>query len=232
MTTTLITGGTRGLGRESARRLVEAGHTVYLGARDARRGREVAEEVGARPLVLDVLDDASTEAAAERVREQSGHLDVLINNAGIPGPVQPAGRISAQDVREVYETNVFGVVRVTRAFLPLLELADAPRVLNISSGLASFARWTGPAGVPPQDGPYLAYASAKAALNMLTVHYAGAYPGMRFTAVNPGPTATGLNVATGTQTLQEGTAAIVAVACDDGPGPTGTFLAAQGPLPW
>lgn len=124
MAATLITGANKGLGFETARRLVAAGHIVYIGSRDAERGRRAAEQLGARPVPIDVTDDASAAAAAKTV-EADGGLDVLINNAGIEvhaagGAVIGAAELTADVMREVFETNVFGVVRVTHAFLPLL----------------------------------------------------------------------------------------------------------------
>src|SRR4051812_47840477 len=113
MTTTLITGATRGLGRETARRLIADGHDVWAAGRDEQRGRAAADELGARFVQLDVTDDASVEAAAAHV-EQHGGLDVLVNNAGIVGPRKQPAELTAADMRDAFETNVFGVVRVTR----------------------------------------------------------------------------------------------------------------------
>ncbi len=231
MTTTLITGANKGLGRETARRLIAAGQTVYLGVRDLDRGRRAADELGARLLVLDVVDDESIERAAAELARECDHLDVLINNAGIGGPAKHAGEMSAADVRDVYETNVFGVVRVTRAFLPLLHLAPHPRVINVSSGLGSLS-FSADADQPAAVGPYLAYASSKAALNMLTVQYARAYPRLRVNAVNPGFTPTDINHFTGTQTLEQGTEALVRMATTETDGPNAAFLDAHGPVAW
>jgi NAD(P)-dependent dehydrogenase (short-subunit alcohol dehydrogenase family) len=148
MTTTLITGANKGLGFETARRLIAAGHTVYVGSRDAERGRRAAERLGARSVLLDVTDDASVAAAAKTI-EADGGLDVLVNNAGIEGRSENGGVIGAAEVtadvmRTVFETNVFGIVRVTHAFLPLLRRSAAPVVVNVSSGLASLTRVTTP----------------------------------------------------------------------------------------
>lgn len=124
MTITLITGANRGLGFETARRLVEAGHTVYLGARDAQRGREASERIGARTVEIDVTSDQSVQAAAQHVRDEAGVLDVLVNNAAIvegrtsSGDWPTVGDVTAADLERVYATNVFGLVRVTHAFLP------------------------------------------------------------------------------------------------------------------
>ena len=235
MTTTLITGANKGLGFETARRLVEAGHTVYVGARDADRGRAAAERIGARFLLIDVTDDASVQAAVKTV-ETDGGLDVLVNNAGIElrGPgnsVPPAGDTTADEMRTVYETNVFGVVRVTHAFLPLLQRSPAPIVVNVSSGLASLAGLSDPDS-PAHFYQALAYPSSKTAVNMITVQYAKAFPGLRINAVEPGFTATDLNGRTGTQTVEEGAEIIVRMAQVGPDGPTGGYFDIDGPLPW
>jgi NAD(P)-dependent dehydrogenase (short-subunit alcohol dehydrogenase family) len=139
MTTTLITGANKGLGRETARRLIELGHTVYLGCRDAGRGQQAAADLGGVPLLVDVTSDASVAAAAAQIRERAGLLDVLVNNAGVAGGLRPAADTTAADMLAVYDTNVFGVVRMLQAFLPLLERSPAPVVVNVSSGLGSLA---------------------------------------------------------------------------------------------
>ncbi len=215
MTTTLITGATKGLGLETARRLTAAGHTVYLGARDAGRGAEAAAALGARLLLIDVTSDDSVRAAAEQVRAEVGHLDVLVNNAGISGGRKPPGEVTASDMRAVYDTNVFGVVRVTHAFLPLLADSGAPVIVNVSSGMGSLAVTTDPARFE-STLLGLAYPSSKSALNMITSQYAKAYPAIRINAVDPGYTATDLNGHRGTQTVQEGAEIIVSGALVSG----------------
>ncbi|MGP3922742.1 SDR family NAD(P)-dependent oxidoreductase [Streptomyces sp. 8N616] len=235
MTVTVITGANKGLGFETARRLIEQGHTVYVGARDARRGEEAARALGARPLLIDITDDQSVTAAAEAVRAEAGHVDVLINNAGIAGPASPTGELTAADLQQVYDTNVFGAVRTVRAFLPLLEVANSPAIVNVSSGLGSLAINADPAAytaILPAWAPLLAYNSSKAALNMLTVLYAQKYTQIRLTAVDPGFTATDLNGHQGTQSVEEGAAVITAAATAGPDAPTGTFLGASGPVPW
>jgi len=227
MTTTLITGANRGLGFEAARRLIADGHEVWLGARDADRGRAAAEELEARFVQLDVTDDASVAAAADAV----GALDVLINNAGIVGDRKPVLETTADDIRRVYDTNVFGVVRVTRAFLPLLEHSDNPVIVNVSSGMGSIGVTSDPERLESTIVS-LAYPSSKTALNMLTSQWAKALPGMRVNAVDPGYTATDFNDHRGTQTMQEGTDAIVRMANIDQSGPTGTFTDRHNTVPW
>jgi NAD(P)-dependent dehydrogenase (short-subunit alcohol dehydrogenase family) len=231
MTTTLITGATKGLGLQTARRLIAAGHTVYLGARDSQRGKQVAADLGADMVLIDVTSDDSVEAAAALVREQAGQLDVLVNNAGISGGRKPPGEVTAADMRAVYDTNVFGVVRVMHAFLPLLETSGTPVVVNVSSGLGSLAVTNDP-GRFESTLLGLAYPSSKAALNMLTSQYAKAYPAIRINAVDPSYTATDLNEHRGTQTVEEGTEIIVRMATIGADGPTGGYFDASGTVPW
>jgi NAD(P)-dependent dehydrogenase (short-subunit alcohol dehydrogenase family) len=235
MTTTLITGANKGLGFETARRLAAAGHTVYLGSRDAERGRRAAEQLGARAVRLDVTDDASVRAAVEII-EADGGLDVLVNNAGIEerGPgnaVIGAADVTAEVMRRTFETNVFGTVRVTHAFLRLLQRSAAPVVVNVSSGLASLTEVTTP-GTPRYAYPGVAYPASKTAVNMITVQYAKAFPNMRINAVEPGFTKTDLNGNTGFQTVEQGAEIIVRMALVGPEGPTGGYFDAEGPLPW
>jgi NAD(P)-dependent dehydrogenase (short-subunit alcohol dehydrogenase family) len=227
MTTTLITGANRGLGFEVARRLVAAGHEVWIGARDETRGEQAAETAGARFVRLDVTDDASVAAAAERV----GALDVLVNNAGISGGRISPGEATADDMRTVYETNVFGAVRVLRAFIPLLEKSPAAVVVNVSSGVGSLSLAADPGGAW-REANFPVYASSKAALNMLTIRYAAAFPRMRINSVDPGFTATDFNQHRGTQTVEEGAEAIVRYALIPVDGPTGGFFDRNGGVPW
>jgi NAD(P)-dependent dehydrogenase (short-subunit alcohol dehydrogenase family) len=235
MTATLITGANKGLGFETARRLIAAGHTVYLGSRDAERGRRAAGQLGARAVQLDVTDDASVTAAVKAI-EADGGLDVLVNNAGIEmrtegNAVPGAAEITADLMRSLFETNVFGVVRVTHAFLPLLQRSAAPVVVNVSSGLASLTRLTTP-GTPAYAYPGVAYPASKTAVNMITVQYAKAFPDMRINAVEPGFTKTDLNGNTGLQTVEEGAEIIVRMAQVGTDGPTGGYFDAEGTLPW
>ncbi len=231
MTITLITGGNKGLGYESARRLIDVGHTVYLGARDAERGQKAAAELGAQFVALDVADDASVDAAAAELAQREGHLDVLINNAGLS-----EGRIAAEDVSaagmlEIYQVNVFGIVRMTQAFLPLLRAAETPVIVNVGSGLGSLAVVTNPERFE-STFPVPIYGSSKAAVSMLTVQYAKALPGFRINVVDPGYTATDINGNSGPQTVAEGTDAIVRLATIGADGPTGAFFDRHGVVPW
>jgi NAD(P)-dependent dehydrogenase (short-subunit alcohol dehydrogenase family) len=231
MTTTLITGANKGLGRETARRLLADGHDVWLAARDEARGRVVAQELGARFVQLDVTDEYSVAAATAQVAAESGRLDVLINNAGITGGRIPPADTTGDDMRRVFDTNVFGIVRVTRAFLPLLERAANPVIVNVSSGMGSLAVTSDPNRLE-STLIGLTYPSSKTAANMLTSQYAKAFPKIRINAVDPGYTATDLNGHNGTQPVEEGANVIVAMAELDGSGPTGTFSDQHGRVPW
>jgi NAD(P)-dependent dehydrogenase (short-subunit alcohol dehydrogenase family) len=234
MTTILITGANKGLGLETARRLVDEGHTVIVGARDPERGRAAAEKTGGHFLPLDVTSDPSVSAATETVRERFGHLDVLVNNAGITGPLKEPAETSVEDVRTVYDTNFFGVLRVTQAFLPLLRESDRPTVVNVSSGLGSLTIADDPerhSRLLPVYYPNLGYNSSKAALNMLTAQYAKLFPEIVFNTVDPGWTATDLNGHTGPQPVEEGAEVIVRMAVQSS-GATGGFHGNHGPVPW
>ena len=229
MTTILITGANKGLGREAARRLLALGHDVWIGARDPERGREAAEALGARYVGIDVTDDASVAQAAEEVAAATGgSLDVLVNNAGISGRFADIADITAADVEEVFAVNVLGPVRTFHAFLPLLRKAPAGVVVNVSSGLGSHAVTSDPERIESSfQAP--AYTSSKAALNMLTTQWAAAVPELRINCVDPGYTATEFNNHSGPQTVEEGTDAIVRMATIGADGPTGTYRTATDP---
>jgi NAD(P)-dependent dehydrogenase (short-subunit alcohol dehydrogenase family) len=226
MTVTLVTGANKGLGFEVGRQLLAAGHQVWIGARDPERGKRAADALNARFVQLDVTDDASVQAAARTV----GELDVLVNNAGVAGERTDPAQTTAEHMRSVYETNVFGPVRVLHTFLPILQKSERPVVVNVSSGLGSVAIAADP------DSPWAAfamvYASSKAALNMLTVKYAAALPAMRVNSVDPGFTATDLNQHRGTQTVEEGARVIVQYALIGSDGPSGGFFSSTGPTSW
>jgi NAD(P)-dependent dehydrogenase (short-subunit alcohol dehydrogenase family) len=156
---------------------------------------------------------------------------VLVNNAGIAGRRTPAGEVTAADVQPVFETNVFGVVRVTHAFLPLLERSDGPVIVNVSSGMGSIAVTTDPERLE-SSLIGIAYPASKTAVNMITTQYAKAFPQIRINAVDPGYTATDLNGHSGTQSVEEGADAIVAMATIGPSGATGTFVDRDGVVAW
>jgi NAD(P)-dependent dehydrogenase (short-subunit alcohol dehydrogenase family) len=234
----LVTGANKGIGHEIARQLARRGHTVYLGARDAARGREAAEKLraeglDARPLRLDVTDDASVAAAAAALEQEPGRLDVLVNNAGIAIDDGPPSRVSMDALRRTYETNVFGVVRVTQALLPLLRRSDAGRIVNLSSSLGSLARNTDP-GWPFAAVKLLAYNSSKSAVNAITVQLAFELRDtpVKVNAADPGYVATDMNQQRGVRTVEQGAAAPVRLATLPADGPSGGFFDEAGPVPW
>lgn len=217
MTTTLITGANKGLGLETTRRLLEAGHTVYAGMRDTSKGTDAAA-LGAHVVQLDVTDDESVASALRSLPE----LDVLINNAGITGSNPPIEEFDASSLHAVYDTNVYSIVRVTQAAIPLLKASSNPVIVNVASGLG-FPRFTQDASRVESHVLAPGYNSSKAAVIMLTVQYAKALPDFRINVVDPGYTATDLNGNSGHQTVTEGTDAAISMATIPVDGPTGTF---------
>jgi NAD(P)-dependent dehydrogenase (short-subunit alcohol dehydrogenase family) len=228
MTVTLITGANKGLGYEAARELIERRHTVYLGARNVERGEAAAYELGGTFVQLDVTDDSSVETALRVIAENEGHLDVLINNAGISTTADVTGPVALT----VFDTNAIGLIRVTQAALPLLAQSDNPVVVNVSSALGSFWAVTNPER-RQFHFPSIVYGSSKAAVSMLTVQYAKAFPGIKFNAVEPGFTATDLTPFSGAgQPVEKGAEVIVRMATLGKDGPTGTFQEGEGELAW
>lgn len=229
-TTTLITGANKGLGYEAARRLLDLGHRVWIGARDAERGRAAATTLGTDFVQLDVTDQRSVDGAVKVIADAGG-LDVLINNAGILGTGAAVAETTPAELEAVFATNVFGAVRVLQAFSGLLDRSPCPVVVNVSSGLGSLALSTRE-GTSQAAYLTLGYPASKAALDMLTIKWAAIHPRWRVNAANPGFTATDLNGNTGTQNVIEGTDAIVELACLGADGPSGTLVSRDGPVPW
>lgn len=235
-TTALVTGANKGLGRETVRRLGELGWHVFLGARDADRGKAAAAELAEAGLnvefvQLDVTSADSIAAAVIEVGARTPRLDVLVNNAAIGGSLDhPAGQVAA-DLRGVFETNVFGPVEVTHAFLPLLRASTHPRIVMVSSGIGSLTLTSDPSRFESQLLG-LPYPTSKTALNMITSQYARALPDIKVNAADPGYTATDLNNHSGYQTVTEGTDAIVQLATLGPDGPTGTFINREGAVAW
>jgi NAD(P)-dependent dehydrogenase (short-subunit alcohol dehydrogenase family) len=227
MTITLITGANKGIGYETARQLIEAGHIVYIGARSIERGEKAAAELGARFVQLDVTDDASVAAAMKTIEDAEERLDVLVNNAGIA-----LVGLNGPDALKVFDTNAIGVIRVTQAALPLLRKSENPVVVNVSSALGSFWAVTNPER-PAFHVPAIVYGASKAAVSMLTLQYAKAMPEIKFNAVEPGYTATELGGAvTGGRPVEESAKVVVRVATIGTDGPTGTFQEDAGELGW
>ncbi|MEU8637850.1 SDR family oxidoreductase [Amycolatopsis sp. NPDC048633] len=234
---TLVTGANKGIGREIAARLAALGHTVVIGARSAELGEQAAAELGTESVVLDVTDPASVAAAASRIEERYGRLDVLVNNAAISRP--PGTDLSHQSpssadlgtLRAIFETNYFGVITVTNTLLPLLRRSAAPRIVNVSSSGASLARNADPATELPISA---GYTPSKTALTALTLQYARELrpDGILVNAVCPGYCATDLNNHSGYRTPAQGAASAVRMATIPKDGPTGTFVDDEGPVPW
>ncbi|HEX2177076.1 MAG TPA: SDR family oxidoreductase [Nocardioidaceae bacterium] len=244
----LVTGANKGIGRGAAVQLAAQGMTVVIGARDPRRGEEAAAALRATggdvcAVTLDVTDPATVQAAAKQVGARFDHLDVLINNAGITG----SGQVSPADaydqvpstvdlgmVRAVFETNVFGVISVTNAMLPLLRRSPAPRIVNVSSHASSLTITSDPDGPFATLLPSAAYAPSKTALTALTVQYANELrkDGILVNAVAPGFVATDSNNHTGFLAVEQGAAVVVRLATLAPDGPTAGFFGAEGPVPW
>ena len=222
------------------------GFTVLVGSRNLEHGETAAKSTGtdARALQLDVTNRASIAAAAGRIRNEFGHLDVLVNNAAISHAgksgrsleeITKSGRLSdasLDDVRAVFETNVFGVIAVTQATLPLLREAPAGRIVNVSSAGGSLTLNADPKN--PHRSMFGTYSSSKTALNAVTLAFALALEpaGIKVNAACPGFTATDLNDFQGTRTVQQAAREPVRLALLDMNGPTGTFPIEDGALPW
>lgn len=234
----LVTGANKGIGYEIARQLAGQKMTVLVAARDAERGRKAVDTLKSagdvRFVQLDVNNAESIKKAAAYVSAEFGKLDVLVNNAGIIAEGDGAPSVATIDaVRTTFETNFFGVLAVTQAFLPLVRKSDAGRIVNLSSGLGSLTLNADPkwdfAAVK-----YLGYNGSKAALNMLTVQLAYELRDtpIKVNAINPGYTATDLNGNQGTQSVAEGAEAAVRFSLLGADGPTGAFVNKDGDDPW
>ena len=253
-TIALITGANKGIGFETARQLGARGVTVLAGARDAARGRQAEqalrdalagqEGAEARYVPLDVTDAKSAQEAADWIDREYGRLDILVNNAAIAVGGGAPSQTDLEAMREVYETNVFGVIAVTNAMLPLLRRAPAARIVNVSSEVGSITATTDPASPLGQMPASLAYPSSKSALNMITAMYAKELRDtpVKVNAANPGYTATDLNRHSGFRSVAEGAEASVYLATLGPDGPSGLLWGhlwtadgpadAYGPLPW
>lgn len=245
----LVTGANQGIGLQIASDLASHGFIVLVGSRDLARGEAAAKKIGtaAHALQLDVTDHASIRAAAARIGEKFGHIDVLIQNAAISNTNKKSGQsvedyaattrpsnVSLDEMRAVWDTNVFGVLAVYQAMLPLLRKSDNARIVNVSSGVGSLTTACDPAY--PYRGIFgPVYPASKTALNALTVAMAIELEGegIRVNAVSPGYTKTNLNGYAGIETLEQGAREAVRVALLGRDGPTGTFTRADNvTIPW
>ncbi len=250
LTIALITGANKGIGYETARALGAQGATVLVGARDAEAGQRAADElkqagIDARPVRLDVTDADSVARAAEWIGAEFGRLDILVNNAAITGGPQGGATASTASIavlREVFETNVFGLVAVTNAMLPLLREAPAARIVNVSSEVGSVALTTEPQS-PMWAMTSIPYGTSKTAVNMITTKYAKELhdTAIKVNAANPGYTATDLNGRSGFRTPEQGAEPSVYLATLSADGPTGILWGSRwgatdgieyGQLPW
>ena len=242
----LVTGANKGIGREIAKELANKGLTVVIGSREISKGQEAATSIGkgAVAVQLDVTDRASIASAAAFIKAEFGRLDVLVNNAGIAYAGDPrdtfetkvqsqyVATASLDDIRTLFETNVFGVVAVTQAMLPLLREAPAARIVNVSSEVGSLALTASPAN--PVRSLFGIYGASKTALNALTLKLALELEqtGIKVNAATPGYTATDLNSFQGTRTVSEAAREPVRLALLGPDGPTGTFSDENGPVAW
>jgi len=242
----LVTGANQGVGNEIAKALAANGYIVYIGSRKLENGQKAAEKIGenAKAIQLDVTRQQTIEAAIARIGQEDGRLDLLVNNAGIshggtspksPEELMNTGRavnVSLDEVRTVWETNVFGVIAMTQAALPLLRKSSAARIVNVSSGLGSLT-WISDPACWARDHFGIVYAASKSALNAVTVAFALELEkeNIKVNATSPGYTATALNNFQGTDSLEVGSREPVRVALETD-GPTGGFTGPEGPLPW
>lgn len=235
-----MTGANKGIGFAIARGLGRLGFTVLVGARDRERGDEAVAElcgegIDGRLCVIDVCDDESVATAAAAIRAEHGCLDVLVNNAAVKFEFHPAppSHASLEMVRETYETNVFGTMRVIHAMLPLLLAAPAPRIVNVSSGLGSLTLATTP-GSKYQTKPMLGYNTAKAALNSVTVQFANEFrdTALKVNVADPGYTRTDMTHNDGSRAPEQAAEVVVRLATLPDDGPTGTFFDDRGVVPW
>ncbi|HTX49633.1 MAG TPA: SDR family oxidoreductase [Caulobacteraceae bacterium] len=229
----LVTGANKGIGKAIVAGLLHDGFVVYLGSRNATNGQEAAADLAShgdvRPLQLDVTSDADVTAAAALIERECGHLDALVNNAGANVGYQKPTEETPDNLRYVYETNVFAVVRVTNAFLPLLKKAPAGRIVNVTSKRGSIGEpgaWVGQ--------PSMTYSSSKTALNALTVHYARELQDtpIKVNGAAPGHVATEFNGFRGTRTPEQGAAVAVRLATLPADGPTGAVFEDDQQLQW
>ncbi|MCX5511920.1 dehydrogenase [Kaistia algarum] len=244
----LVTGANQGVGFQLAKELVANGVTVLVGSRNFERGEAAAGRIGdgAIPIQIDVTDLGSIAAAAERIRNEFGRLDLLVNNAGISNTregavsiadyiqTSRASNVSLDEVRAIWDTNVFGVLAVYQAMLPLLRLSADARIVNVSSTVGSLATNADPA-FPYRSIFAPGYAASKTALNAMTlammIELEGT--GIKINLVSPGFTSTNLNNYEGTESLEDGSREVVRVALLGPDGPTGTYTSWENAtIPW
>jgi NAD(P)-dependent dehydrogenase (short-subunit alcohol dehydrogenase family) len=235
--TALVTGANKGIGFETARQLAQQGFTVWLGSRDEARGEAAAKDLDGdvRVIRLDVTDTDSITAAAARIGDETGALDVLVNNAGMAigeGEGFPS-TVRLDTIQRTFDVNFYGALRVTQAFLPLVRQAPAGRIVNVSSTMGSITALTAP-GSPQAEIPAFAYTASKTVLNTLSGLLAVELRDtpVKINSVCPGYNATDINNNSGTQHPSEGAKVVVRAATLPADGPSGTFFDVNGPLGW
>ncbi len=235
----LVTGANKGIGKEIARQLALKGVFVLLGARDKTRGQQAEADLKAHGLTvqylpLDVTNQQSVDRAAAYVNAHYDRLDILVNNAGVALDWGRPSETEFEALQKTYDTNVFGVFRITKAMLPFLRKSKAGRIVNVSSALGSVTLTADPHGPFQGRSMLLAYCSSKSALNMLTLQFAGELQssGIKVNAVTPGYVATDMNQNQGTRTVEQGAATPVRLALLPDAGPTGGFFSDEGVVPW
>ena len=235
----LVTGATRGIGLETVKQLAQNGVHVLLAGRDKSKADEAAkglrdQNLDVDSIALDVTDDKSIAAAAGDVEKKYGHLDILINNAGVLADEmgKKPSEQSASTWRKTFDTNVFGLVETTKAFLPLLRKSQAGRIVNVSSGLGSLTLHSDPASAI-YNFKIPAYDVSKSAVNAWTVHLAWELKdtAIKVNAIHPGSVKTDMNSA-GSLDVEEGAKSSVELALIGNDGPTGSFSHLGQPLPW
>ncbi|WEO77299.1 SDR family NAD(P)-dependent oxidoreductase [Cryobacterium sp. SO2] len=236
----LVTGAERGIGKECARQLLECGYTVILGCYDLSEAAITARELSplgtVHVVALDVADDDSIAAAMEAVADITPVIDALVNNAGVTA-LGSARDVTRAQLHSLFDVNAFGAALLTRAALPLLARASSPRIVNVSSGGGSLTRAAAFAAAGGPGAAILAYASSKAALNMITVQTRltlDSDPALRHIKINsvgPGTTATQVSGFVG-QHPSDGARVLVLMATLDDDGPTGGFFEWEGPVEW
>ena len=238
-TIALVTGANKGIGREISRQLAAKGILVLMGCRDPERGKKAAADLRDQGLPvefiqIDVTSPPSVDQAAAEIERRHGRLDILVNNAGIALDWFPGSELTVETLQKTYETNVFGVFRVIKALLPLLKKSKRGRIVNVSSGLGSLTLNADPNSPLTLRNTLLAYCSSKAALNMITIHFANELKsaGMKVNSANPGFTATDMNQHRGTKTVEQGAATPVRLALLPDDGPTAGVFSDDGPQPW
>lgn len=240
----LVTGANQGIGKEIAKALITNGYIVYMGSRNLANGQKAAAELGGIAIELDVTKQDTIQATVAQITAEQGRLDLLVNNAAISHTGKPgrtleevtaesrASIVSMDEVKTIWETNVFGVLAITQALLPLLRSSSAARIVNVSSGMGSLT-WVSDPSCWARDGFNPAYAASKTALNAITMAFAIELEkeNIKVNAVSPGFTATALNNYQGTDSIEVGSREPIRVALELD-GPTRGFTGPDGPLPW